>query len=424
MSRLKLFKNGLAFGHIIECFDNTLYGFFSVLLAPIFFSSADPLTQTLSTFGAFAAGFITKPLGAIVFGIFGDATNRSTPLVLSIGLVGLPTLMIGLLPSYQDIGILAPIVLIICRMLQGFFFGGEFAGVNVYIFETCPKEDLGRNTGLLIASGVIGAILATVTGLVAVLQVLPSWGWRIPFIMGGFLAFFSFYIRKNLEKVPVDSSGESYMQSVRTLLKDYKKEMIFCFVLSGLTTIPLNLSTVYANKIFNDLGFTPSESMALNGLTMIFNALFLIPCGKISDMIGFKAMIKRGCLANIVVAVPAFSLLTGSSVGFSQVALFIFLMMASGTLINGCAFPYMASFFPTKSRYTGLAVCYTLGTALLSGTSPLIATLLTSSYGSEIAVSWYIIFVSALTLILHHFFILKRSPTKPMSSGLLKEQGI
>ena len=144
MSKPKLFKNGLAFGHIIECFDNTLYGFFSVLLAPVFFPSTDPLTQTLSTFGAFAAGFITKPLGAIIFGIFGDATNRSAPLIFSIGLVGLPTLVIGLLPSYQDIGILAPIVLIVCRMLQGFFFGGEFAGVNVYIFETCPKEELGK----------------------------------------------------------------------------------------------------------------------------------------------------------------------------------------------------------------------------------------------------------------------------------------
>ena len=179
---MKLFRNGLAFGHIIECFDNTLYGFFSILLAPIFFPSSDPFTQTLSTFGAFAAGYVTKPLGAILFGLMGDSTSRNLPLMLSIGLVGVPTLIIGLLPGYEDIGIIAPIILIICRMMQGFFFGGEFAGINVYIFETFPKNELGKNTGILIASGVIGEILATLAGLVAVLQILPSWSWRLPFM--------------------------------------------------------------------------------------------------------------------------------------------------------------------------------------------------------------------------------------------------
>lgn len=403
---MKLFKNGLAFGHIIECFDNTLYGFFSILLAPIFFPSSDPFTQALSTFGAFAAGYITKPLGAILFGLLGDSTSRNLPLMLSIGLVGIPTLIIGFLPSYESIGIMAPIVLIICRMMQGFFFGGEFAGINVYIYETFPKNELGKNTGILIASGVIGAIFATLAGLVAVLQILPSWSWRIPFIMGGFLAFFSIKLRKTLEPLP--SSSGSYVQSLQTLIGGYKKEMFFCFVLSGLTTIPLNLSTVYINKVYNELGFLPYESMALNGLTMIFNALFLIPCGRISDKIGFPKMIVRGCLANMIVAIPAFWLLTGTSVGIYQAIIFLFLMMASGTLVNGCAFPYMASFFPVSCRYSGLAISYTFGIALFSGTAPLIATMLTHTFGSEIAVSSYIILMSALTLLLHGFMSPKK----------------
>ncbi|MBY0281262.1 MAG: MFS transporter [Alphaproteobacteria bacterium] len=409
---MKIFRNGLALGHIIECFDNTLYGFFSILLAPIFFPSSDPFTQTLSTFGAFAAGYITKPLGAILFGLIGDSTNRNLPLMLSIGLVGVPTLIIGLLPSYQDIGVMAPIILIICRMMQGFFFGGEFAGINVYIFETFPKNELGKNTGILIASGVIGAILATLAGLVAVLQILPSWSWRLPFILGGFLAFLSIKLREKLEFLPSDpKAAGNYMQSIRTLTGAYKKEMLFCFVLSGLTTIPLNLSTVYINKVYGDLGFTPSESMALNGLTMVFNALFLIPCGRISDKIGFPQMITRGCIANILVSIPAFWLLTGPFVGMIQAVLFLFLMMASGTLINGCAFPYMASFFPTSCRYSGLAISYTFGIAVFSGTAPLIATILTHTFGSEIAVSSYIIFMSVLTLILHRFLIRKPEET-------------
>lgn len=415
---MKLFKNGLAFGHIIECFDNTLYGFFSILLAPIFFPSSDPFTQTLSTFGAFAAGYVTKPLGAILFGLLGDSTSRNLPLMLSIGLVGVPTLIIGFLPSYESIGIMAPIILIICRMMQGFFFGGEFAGINVYIYETFPKNELGKNTGILIASGVIGAILATLAGLVAVLQLLPTWSWRVPFIMGGLLAFLSIKLRKTLEFLPsASSSSGNYIHSVQSLIKGYKKEMLFCFVLSGLTTIPLNLSTVYINKVYNDLGFSPSESMGLNGLTMIFNALFLIPCGRISDKIGFPKMIMRGCIANMVVAIPAFWLLTGTAVGIYQAVLFLFLMMASGTLVNGCAFPYMASFFPVSCRYSGLAISYTFGIALFSGTAPLIATVLTYTFGSEIAVSSYIIMMSAFTLALHRLVVPKQQVSLSMKSA-------
>ena len=412
---MKLIRNGLAFGHIIECFDNTLYGFFSVLLAPVFFPTTDPFTHTLSTFGAFAAGYITKPLGAIVFGLLGDSTNRNLPLVLSIGLVGVPTLIIGLLPSYQDVGILAPIVLILCRMFQGFFVGGDFAGVNVYIYETIPEKELGINTGALIASGVLGAIMATLAGMVAFHQIFPEWSWRVPFILGGFLALFAVKLRQKLELIPSDTKNQTtYMQSVRILLTTYKKEMFFCFFFAGLTTIPLNLSTVYVNKIYGDLGFSASTSMALNALTMVFNAFFLVLFGYLADRVGFNKMITRGCIANVVFAIPSFWLLTGSSVGIESAVLFVFLMMANGTMINGCAFPYMASLFPKSCRYSGLAISYTFGIALLSGTAPLIATILNHTFGTEIAVAGYLMFISGFSLFLYKTFF----PQKPADTAV------
>jgi MHS family proline/betaine transporter-like MFS transporter len=405
----KFFSNGLALGHVVECFDNTLYGFFSVLLAPVFFPSTDPFIQTLASFGAFAAGYITKPLGAIVFGIIGDSTNRNFPLVLSMALVGIPTLIIGLLPSYESIGIWAPVVLIMCRLCQGFFFGGEFPGANVYIFETSSKSDLGKYTGYFIASGVIGAILSTLAGAIAVLAILPSWSWRIPFIFGGLMALATFQLRKKLELVPCTPHPEkNSLYVLSSIFKDYKKEVIFCIFLSGLTTIPLNLVTVYSNKIFHELGFSPSEIMGLDGIAMVFNAFFLIASGYLADRIGFIKMIELGIMANIALALPAFWLLTVSPGDLLNTVGFILILIGTGTLINGCAFPYMASFFAPSCRYSGLAISYTLGIALLSGTAPVIATFITYYFHSEIMVAWYLIGMSSLTFLLHRFLILRK----------------
>ena len=153
-------------GHVLECFDNTLYGFFAVMLAPIFFPSESKSAALLASYGAFAAGFLARPLGAMVFGIIGDKFGRRTPLLWTMVFVGIPTAIIGFIPSYNTVGLLAPILLLSCRLFQGFFMGGEFAGVNLYISENFSKKVVGHQTGFLISSGVYGAALATVLGAI------------------------------------------------------------------------------------------------------------------------------------------------------------------------------------------------------------------------------------------------------------------
>jgi MHS family proline/betaine transporter-like MFS transporter len=411
---VKLIRTGLALGHVIECFDNTLYGFFSLILAPVFFPATDEATTVLASFGAFAAGFITKPLGALLFGIWGDATNRNSPLIASIALIGIPTFVIGLLPSYDTIGILAPILLITCRLFQGIFFGGEFAGAHVYIYETAQQKDLGKNTGFFIASGVMGAIMATFTGFITTLQMLPTWSWRIPFIAGGILALLSFHLRRKMDHLPAHPHHHMpYIASLSLLFSKYKKTIMFAFLLSGLTTIPLNLTTVYANQIFHQLGLTPAQSMALDGLGMTINALFLIFSGQLSDKIGFVKTIEWGIYANILLAFPAFWFLENSSGNSVNIFAFIFLLMAAGTIVNGCAFPYMASLFPPSCRYSGLAISYTTGIATLSGTVPLMATLISNYCQSVHGVAWYLILISMLTLTAHRFLILNSTRLQP-----------
>ena len=189
MSQTKTLNWAVTAGHIVECFDTTLYGFFAVMLAPIFFPSSSHSVELLVSFGAFAAGFLARPIGAIIFGFIGDKCGRKKPLLWSIMLVGIPTIGIGLTPTYQTLGIMAPILLIVFRLLQGLLWGGEFTGVNLYNAETSIKAKLGTRSGILISAGVFGAVLATAVGAFVSMKTMPTWAWRIPFLIGGVFAF-------------------------------------------------------------------------------------------------------------------------------------------------------------------------------------------------------------------------------------------
>ncbi len=398
------FLNGLAFGHIIECFDNALYGFFSVFLAPIFFPSSGKLNQLLLTFGVFAAGYFSKPIGAVIFGLIGDRFGPKISLAYSIGLIGIPTFIIGCLPDTHNIGIMVPAALIICRMLQGILYGGEFAGAHVYIFETILSKDHGKATGWLIASGVVGAIFATFFGIVCLWGIFPNWSWRVPFIVGGMLAFLALHLRRSLESLPRPHKEMPYMQSLKILWISHRKSLFFCFMLSGLATIPFYLSTVYANKIYQELGFHPIEAMGLNMLTMIFNAILLIFSGWFADKIGFVRTINLGCWAIVFGAIPGFWLVSEGGALWHAIG-FVVVLIVTGTIINGCAFPYMAQLFPVKVRYSGLAISYTFGNGILSGISPIVATILSKLFLTEIAVALYPMIVALLTIYINRLWI-------------------
>ena len=183
-------------GHIVECFDVTLYGFLAVQLAPLFFPSTEQHLQTMAAFGAFSAGFLARPLGALFFGYVGDKVGRKKPLLLSMVLVAIPTLIIGLLPAYDSIGIFAPIMLVLCRLAQGFFYGGELTGASLYVIENLDKETIGRYTGRIVSWGVMGAVIASGLAAIVNLEGMPTWGWRLLFLIGGVSAVVIFFVRR------------------------------------------------------------------------------------------------------------------------------------------------------------------------------------------------------------------------------------
>jgi MHS family proline/betaine transporter-like MFS transporter len=389
----------LILGHVFECFDNTLYGFYAVLLAPIFFPPTSSSINLLASYGAFAAGFLARPLGAFVFGLLGDKRGRRQPLLWSMLLVGFPTIMIGLIPTYESIGLFAPCILILCRLSQGFFMGGEYTGINLYITENSSQK-IGAQTGILISSGVYGAVLATAAGSFFTMQIMPTWAWRIPFILGGLCSLAIYFIRKDIKETSEFEDSKTRNQIIdfpwKHLLLNYKKPILVSILLGGLMALPLYLSTIFGNRLFKEIGYTQSESMLLNTVTLIFDGCLIIFFGRLADKIGFYRQMTLGTLIMILVALPAFYLISATNIGTIQIYLFIAILVCSGCIMNGCTMPYIAGLFPVNCRYSATSLSITVGSALIGGTTPLIASYLTDALGSKMAPALWMMTISSL----------------------------
>lgn len=392
-------------GHIVECFDVTLYGFLAVQLAPLFFPSTEQHLQTMATFGAFSAGFLARPLGAFFFGYVGDKVGRKKPLLLSMVLVAIPTLIIGLLPSYDAIGVFAPVMLILCRLAQGFFYGGELAGASLYVIENLDKNTIGRYNGRIVSWGVIGAVIASGLAAIINLECMPSWSWRILFLLGGIAAVVIFFLRRrfletiDFKKVQLQKKHKAEFPW-RTLLRNHKRVLFLGVLVFGLTVMPLYLTTVYGNSVFlNVLGYTKSQAMLLNMSAMILTAISINLFGYLSDKVGFYRILAVGMISTALVSLPAFNLLNSTTVSLADIIIFIVSMNIAGSVINGCISAYIGSFFPVQCRYSGLAFCMTFGAAILGGTTPNMAQFLKEYFDSILAPGFLLMVLSILTLI-------------------------
>jgi MFS family permease len=399
----KKMRYALVAGHVVECFDATIYGFYAVILKSFFFPTMGSRSgQILFSFVAFAAGFWIRPLGAVVFGALGDRLGRRKPLIAAMALVGVPTLIIGILPTYDTIGWAATIILVICRLAQGFFYGAEFAGVTVYAYERFLNTGvLGSRMGFLVASGTMGAVLATALGAFFSMEIMPPYAWRIPFIFGGLSAFIVFLLRRQIEETEEfqATAREKKVLSVPLMgVLKRKMSLFISMIICSLATVPLYLVTVYGNYRFRELGYTASQSMLLNMSTLTFDAIVLGLVGFVIDRVGFKKPLILGCAWMFVFAIPAFSLLTYSTSIYSVYA-FILLISLGNSMVAPCMTPYVSGLFPTNCRYSGVAFSGTLGMALISGNTPAIATYCVSLFNSQIAPAFWLMFIMGVALL-------------------------
>ena len=386
-------------GNVLEYYDFMLFTFFVSILSPLFFPAEDPVTALIMGFGVFALGFLTRPLGALTFGTLGDRIGRKTTLSFSILLMALPTLIIGLLPTYEQIGILAPIALTLCRMLQGFAAGGEINGAAIFALEHTPLPHRGFWGAMMTSSAGVGALLATAAGALFTSSLFPEWGWRIPFFLGGALGFVGYYIRKRL----VESPEFLAITPLKTLplkavLTHARTPFIKALAVGALINVPFYAIIGYMNPILHTEGLINKPQMMLMSTVLIGITIFIVPLmGALGDRHGPQRIMSYGCKALIITSILAFWVFNTGSIWMILAAQILMLSTAEGYV--GPSNSYLNQLFPPQYRYTGVAFASCLGTALFAGTTPLICSTLAQIISPIWGPALYISGISFMSLL-------------------------
>ncbi|AAU04295.1 metabolite/H+ symporter [Rickettsia typhi] len=395
-------------GNAAEWFDFALYAQFAYIIGQHFFPNSE-MRDTL-TFAVFAAGFIVRPLGGIIFGNIGDRLGRRAALVISIITMTVPTVGIGLLPSYNTIGIAAPIILIIIRLIQGFSLGGEFSGCISYIVEHASIEKRGLAGSASFVSMCAGMLLGLLTAsgfsYFMSADILFEWGWRVPFILGLFIGSIGLYIRKNLAESPIykkaKDKGRLARFPLRETLTQYPKELMIALGLYITVTAPFYTSTVFIGNFMQILGYSNQQSSIVNSIILIVMMIVFPISAYVSDKVGRRPVLICAIILLILLVYPIFVALGSMNITLAIISQVIFAGIIATYM--GPIPTVLVEIFPTRVRFTGVALSYNLAAAIFGGTAPMVAMILTRITGDNYAISYYLIALALLSSIILKFY--------------------
>ncbi|MEM9216241.1 MAG: MFS transporter [Cyanobacteria bacterium P01_F01_bin.150] len=391
-------------GNVIEWYDFALYGYLAPILALLFFPSDNAVVSLLETYGVFAAGFIMRPIGAGVFGYIGDRISRRTELFLSVILMAIPTFLLGALPTYQQIGIAAPIMLILLRLVQGLSVGGEFTGSVTYVAETAPQDRRGF-TSSFVNVGSMGGLLFGL-GMVTLMTHLLSdadfqrWGWRLPFLLGGILGLLGLYIRSNL---PVSEVFQEHQSDapvpLMVALKQTQGAMLKAMLYAGSYSAVFYLSMVYIpTYLVQYLDVSFGQALVVNAVAIAIQISLLPLFGWLSDRtLRRKSWLLIATVSLALAGVPAFWLLSQSNpfgIWIAQLGLAI--LMAPLLAISPAM---MVELFPTETRLTAYSLAFNIGVSIVGGTSLLVCTWLIDVSGNIYAPGLYLMVCALVSTI-------------------------
>lgn len=398
-----------ALGNAMEWFDFGVYGYIAVTLGHVFFPSDNPAVQLIATLATFAAAFLVRPLGGLVFGPLGDRYGRHKILALTMVMMAAGTFSIGLIPSYQRIGIAAPILLLVARLIQGFSTGGEYGGAATFIAEYSTDRKRGL-MGSWLEFGTLGGYIAgagTVTALQMTLNdaQMLDWGWRVPFLIAGPLGLLGLYMRLKLEETPAFQAyseqvddREADRPGLVDMIRLHWRQLVKCVGLVLVFNVTdYMLLTYMPNYLTVTMGYEESKGLLLIILVMLVMMPLNIVGGMFSDRLGRRPMIIGACVALLVLSVPSL-LLIGTG---NDWLIFLGLMALGVALV--CFTSSMPSTLPalfyTPVRYSALSIAFNLSVSVFGGTTPLVTAWLVSRTGDPLVPAYYLMGAAAIGIV-------------------------
>lgn len=425
--RIRKIITASSVGTLIEWYDFYIYGSLAVVFSGMFFPSGNSTAALLVTIAAFGTGFVVRPLGAILFGRMGDRVGRKKTFMTTLILMGAATTLLGAMPTYDHIGIAAPLLLVALRLLQGLAIGGEYGGAVVYIAENSPATKRGLFTsvlqttatgGLLLSIGVI-VLCRTIVGD----EAFEQWGWRIPFLLSAVLVLFSLKVRMKMHESPVFEemrrSGTLSQSPIKDTVSSRPTQSLLLGVLFGVTA---GLGVAWYTSQFYTLYFLQSvlkvDFLTANvciGIALVIATPFFVLFGKLSDDFGRQRFILAGLILSALTYLPGFAWIRDAALNGNHVQLVaaLSIQVIFVAMIYGPTAAFLSELFPPKIRYTGLSLSYHVGTGVFGGFTPLIALSLVTSTGNQLAGVIYPIAITSITAVVF-IMVLRRGADSPV----------
>jgi MFS family permease len=428
-----------ALGTMIEWYDFYIFGSLATVIATKFFPGTDPTAALLSTLATFGAGFAARPFGALVFGRIGDLVGRKYSFLVTLLIMGGATTLIGLLPSYATIGILAPIILLVIRIVQGLALGGEYGGAAVYVAEHVPDDRRGFYTSFIQITATLGLFVS----LIVILLVRGSmasaafndWGWRVPFLLSIFLVAISVYIRSRMKESPLFSKLKSEGKTSKAPLTDsfgnranWKIILLVLFGAAAGQAVVWYTGQFYVNSwMKTSLKINAVTADTVTAIALALGMPFFVLFGALSDRIGRKRIMMAGnliaaiCIYPVFMAIASFAgpvaqstdaagkavvdaagkpVMVATDPNTVMITLMIFILVIFVTMVYGPIAAFLVESFPAKIRYTSVSLPYHVGNGYFGGFLPLIATSLVVSSGNIYAGLYFPIIVALVTFVI------------------------
>ncbi|OZC90420.1 MFS transporter [Rhodococcus sp. 06-412-2C] len=391
-------------GTLIEYYDFAVYGFLAVVIAPLFFPSTSPGVSILATLAVFGVAYVARPLGGIFFGRLGDRKGRRQALVVTVVCMGIACGVLGMLPTHSSVGVLAPILLVIIRLAQGFSAGGEIGGAATYIAESAPPNRRGFFGSFTPVGSTLGfAVAAAVVGVVALVTTddqMSAWGWRIPFLLALPLAFVCLRVRLKLEDSPEFEEMAAKNEVAKSPLSDVVKKQPWSVLRVVGIAIAMNGSgyiglTYFSVYLINDLGFSKDSVYWTSAIAIALACATFPLSGMLTDRFGRKPVLLFGYVAYVIIALPVFMIL-GATSSILIVGVVYFVYMVLNGVVQVPAFPLFTELFPRAVRYTGVSLGFNIGTIAAGGTAPYVAAQLVESTGNAMSPAYWVMGVCVI----------------------------